>query len=502
MKKKIVLGLSAYLILLFSLGLYIVYTIQTNTTQLSNLIKLHEVEHLREHFLIQVKRVQSDIAMKHTRHPREFERVVFDVTEMEKPIRVCYGCHHAEPVQAGLNDLRDSTRRYKEAVSRTLTLSADSSRLAEEEDIAIQAGDALTEKVRAMVNLTTERLQVKTEKVLKDISRAKYIVGILLSGGMLLYLGLATIFVRGFTTPLNRLLEATRILKSGNLDHRVQGLKDEFGELGSSFNEMSDAIRGQVRQMRETEQSLAKANRDLRRAQEQMVRAETMAALGTLSSGISHQLSTPLSVILNMTQLMKHDVRDSPEVLKDLEVLEYEANQAIKVTRSLLGFTRTANAVKEHVDVNKIVEDILKIMEFQTAEKLVKVKQGLAPGLRPIYANSANVRQVFLNIILNAIQAMPDGGELVVTSGRNGSGTGGGVEVTVADTGSGIPAENLEDIFQPFFTTKKDGTGLGLAITYGIVQEHNGSIFVESEVGRGTTFRVILPQGEFSEART
>ena len=158
--------------------------------------------------------------------------------------------------------------------------------------------------------------------------------------------------------------------------------------------------------------------------------------------------------------------------------------------------------MKEPVDVNKVVEEILKIMEFQTAAKYVKLKRALAPDLRLIYANSANVRQVFLNIILNAIQAMPNGGELVVTSGDCRSDETNGVEVVITDTGVGIPKADLENIFQPFFTTKKDGTGLGLAISYGIVQEHNGSIFVESDVGRGTTFRVVLPDGHFPEART
>ncbi len=501
MKKKIVLGFSTCLVLLLSLGLYILYTVEGSTTQVSHLIKLHQVEHLREHFLIQIKRVQSDIALRHTHHPRNTERVLSDVAEMERPIRVCYGCHHAQPVQAGLDELRDSTHHYKDAVSRTLTVDASPARLAVEEDVAIRAGDALTDKVRAMVNLTNERLQIKTERALKDIARSKYVVGGLLCVGMLLYLGLAALFIRGLAKPLSRLLEATRSLKSGNLDHKVEGLKDEFGELGSSFNEMSGAIREQMRQMRETEQTLEKANRDLRRAQEQMVKAETMAALGTLSSGISHQLSTPLSVILNMTQLMKHDVKDSPGILKDLEVLEYEANQAIKVTRSLLGFTRSTNSVKEPVDVNKVVEEILKIMEFQSAAKYVKLKRTLARGLCPIYANSANIRQVFLNIILNAIQAMPNGGELAVTSGDWTSDGTNGVEVVIMDTGVGIPKEDLENIFQPFFTTKKDGTGLGLAISYGIVREHNGSIFVESEVGRGTTFRVVLPDGQPPEAQ-
>ena len=384
---------------------------------------------------------------------------------------------------------------YKDAVERVLILQAAASRLSKEEANAFRAGEVLIEKVHEMVAFTNARLNAKTEKALGDITRSKNVLYVLLAMGPLLSLGLATLFIRGFTTPVNRLLEATRSLKTGNLDHKVEGLKGEFGELGSSFNKMSDAIKEQMLRMREAEQTLEKANQDLKLAQQQMVRAETMAALGTLSSGISHELSTPLSVILNMTQLMKQEVKDDPALLKDMEVVEYEANQAIKITRSLLGFARSTKSKKERVDVNQVLEDLFKILEFQPAAKSVELKKSLATDLRLIHANSGQIRQVFLNIILNAIQAMPDGGELHISTARRGPEACEGVEIIIRDTGKGIPKEDIENIFQPFFTTKEEGTGLGLAISYGIVKEHHGDIEVESEVGKGTTFRLSLPEG-------
>jgi two-component system NtrC family sensor kinase len=502
MKKKIILGLSAYSVLFLFMGLYIVYTIHIGTAKLNDLIRLHQVEILREHFLIQIKGVQSDLALKHTRYSIKFETMLRDVRDIEQGIDVCFGCHHSAAVQAGIDDLRDSTHLYKDAVSRVLTLHASAARLAEEEHIAFRAGEVLTEKVRDMVAFTNAKLNAKTEKVLRNLTRSKNVLYVLLAMGPLLSLGLATVLICGFTTPVNRLLEATRSLKSGNLDHKVEGLNGEFGELASSFNEMSDSIKEQMLRMREGEQTLEKANQELKLAQEQMVRAETMAALGTLSSGISHELSTPLSVILNLTQLMKQDVKDDPALLKDMEVLEYEATQAIKVTRSLLGFARSTKSNKERVDVNRVLEDLFKILEFQPAAKSVKLKKRPAPDLRLIYANSGQIRQVFLNIILNAIQAMPDGGELDVSTERWISEATEGVEITIRDTGTGIPKEDIHDIFQPFFTTKEEGTGLGLAISYGIIKEHNGNIEVESEIGQGTTFRIFLPEGTPPETMT
>ena len=168
----------------------------------------------------------------------------------------------------------------------------------------------------------------------------------------------------------------------------------------------------------------------------------------------------------------------------------------------MLGFARSTRTNKELVDVNRVLEDLFKILEFQPAAKSVKLKKRLAPDLRLIYANSGQIRQVFLNIILNAIQAMPAGGELDISTGRWISEATEGVEITIRDTGVGIPKEEIADIFQPFFTTKEEGTGLGLAISFGIVKEHHGDIEVTSEVGRGTTFRIFLPEGTCPETMT
>ncbi|MBE0569769.1 MAG: HAMP domain-containing protein [Deltaproteobacteria bacterium] len=501
MKKKIVIGLAVYSILFFFMGLYIVYKIQIDTAKLNDLIQLHQVEILRENFLIQIKRVQADLALKNSRFSRSVDTMVLDIQYMQNVVDVCFGCHHAPAVQAGIDDIRGSIQRYRDSLDRVLDTRSDASRLAEEESGALRDGEVLIEKVSDMVALTNDKLKAKTKQTLYDIGESRNVLYLLLAMGPMLSLGLAATFIGGFSKSVNRLLEATRILKAGNLDHRVEGLKDEFGELASSFNIMAGSIKEQMRRMREAEQTLENSNRELKQTQEQMVRAETMAALGTLSSGISHELNTPLSVILNLTQLIKADAKDNPSLLKDLNVLEREANQASKVTRSLLGFARSAKSVKERVNVNQVLEELFKIIEFQPSARMVRLRKNLARDLRLIHVNSGQVRQVLLNVILNAIQAMPEGGDLEVSSANRSSDVQEGVEIVFSDTGSGIPKEHIDKVFQPFFTTKQDGTGLGLAISYGIVQEHQGRIAVESEVGRGTTVRIFLPEGTPSETR-
>src|SRR5512140_2969532 len=153
MNKKINLGLTAYSVLILFMRLYIDYTIHVGTARLNDLIRLHQVEILREQFLIQIKRVQSDLTLKHTPYSRKFEVVLRDVRGIEQVIDVCFACHHSPAVQAGIDDLRDSTRLYKDAVSRVLTIDASPARLANEEDLAFKAGDVLTGKVHDMVAL-------------------------------------------------------------------------------------------------------------------------------------------------------------------------------------------------------------------------------------------------------------------------------------------------------------------------------------------------------------
>jgi signal transduction histidine kinase len=473
MRKKIIVGLAVYSLVFLLCGVYIIITIESARAKLGTLLTLHQVEILREHFLIQIKRVQSDLSLRDTPYERGFDAAVTNIMNMERIVDECSACHHSAEVAERIEDLSAQTNRYKEALSRVLTMRANAARLAVEEDNAFRIGEELGERVGTMIAITSSRLEERTSKALGEIAQTKYILYVLVGVGPFLSVGLALVFLGGFTRPLNSLLEATRKLKGGDLDHRVEGLADEFGELGASFNEMAYSLKKQMHQMQRTEQ---------------------MAALGTLSSGISHELSTPLSVILNMAQLARQDMQGNPALVKDLEVIEYEANQAIKIIRSLLGFARSTKAKTEEVHVNDVLESLFKIIEFQPQAKSIRLVRELDPDLPPVLAGTGQLRQVFLNVILNAIQAMPQGGELKVVTRTRADHVFDGVEIVVSDTGVGIPRHQIERIFQPFFTTKEEGTGLGLAITYGIVREHNGRIDVESAVGRGTTFRIFLPR--------
>ncbi|MBI5576499.1 MAG: HAMP domain-containing protein, partial [Deltaproteobacteria bacterium] len=346
---------------------------------------------------------------------------------------------------------------------------------------------------------------------LKD--RSKHTVYGFLGVSVALAILAFAVTIRAVARPVDAFVKGIKSVADGKFQDKIAiRSKDEIGYLADRFNGMIDRLNEMnmekdrhlaeladfndrlEERVREATGGLARANRELKSAQEQMVRAETMAAIGTLSSGISHELSTPLSVVLNMAQLVKQDVRDNPGLLKDIEVIEYEANQAIKITRSLLGFARSAKSKKERSNVNDVLRELFKILEFQPRAKSIALVKDLDSAVMPILAGAGQLRQVFLNVILNAVQAMPGGGELRVVTRNIREPHFEGVEIAVSDTGVGIPKDQIKKIFQPFFTTKEEGTGLGLAITYGIIREHNGKIEVESEEGKGTTFRIFIPK--------
>ncbi len=495
MKKRIVIGMFVYSLFFLMGGGYLVYTIETARERLDRLITLHQVEILQEHYLIQIKRVQADLLLKDTPYARRFDTMVSHIRGMGHIVETCFDCHHSGEVQARIEGLWKQTQIYENALSRIITIRANAERMAREEENAFRIGEGLTEQVGTMIAFTSSRLGERTQQALDEIGRTKTLFYLLMATIPLLSGILVVVLIRGLTRPMEALLQSTRTLTTGDLDHRIEGLKDEFGELGDSINEMAGALQEQIRRIEQTKEELAKSNQELKAAQEQMVRAQTMASIGTLSAGISHELSTPLSTILNMVQLVKQDVRPETPLAKDLAVIEYEANQAIKITRSLLGFARTSRTKAEAVDVNGVIEELFKIIKLQPQAKSTTLVKDLDATLAPIHAGAGQLRQVFLNVILNAFQAMPGGGELWVATRKIGDGTFEGVQVTISDTGVGIPEEQRKQVFQPFFTTKEQGTGLGLAIAYGIVQEHNGKIEVESEVGKGTTFRIFFPAG-------
>jgi PAS domain S-box-containing protein len=227
----------------------------------------------------------------------------------------------------------------------------------------------------------------------------------------------------------------------------------------------------------------------------QLSQADKLSSIGLLAAGVAHEVNTPLAVISSYAQMLSKQLHADPKKAELLEKITRQTFRASEIVNNLLNFSRTSGTEFGDVDVNKVITDTLALLEHQFRTSRVRVEDDLTPGLPPIQGNTGRLQQVFLNLFLNAKDAMPGGGTLKVHTAN-----GNGVRVTVADSGTGIAQEHIHRIYDPFFTTKttsnngqKRGTGLGLSVTYGIIQEHAGQIHVESRPGEGTTFYVDFP---------
>jgi signal transduction histidine kinase len=226
------------------------------------------------------------------------------------------------------------------------------------------------------------------------------------------------------------------------------------------------------------------------------VQADKLSSIGLLAAGVAHEVNTPLAVISSYAQMLAKQVADDPRRSKILDKITTQTFRASEIVNSLLNFSRTATRELAPVDLRKTITDTLSIVEPQMREVRVVTEVKFDPEASLVLGNTSKLQQVFLNLFLNARDAMAGGGKLTVQTRVVEHPEGeAAAEIVVSDTGAGIDPEHLKRIFDPFFTTKgpKHGTGLGLAVTYGIIQEHSGKITVESKPGQGASFHVELP---------
>jgi signal transduction histidine kinase len=225
--------------------------------------------------------------------------------------------------------------------------------------------------------------------------------------------------------------------------------------------------------------------------QEQLKKAERLAELGTVASGMAHEIGTPMNVILGRAEYLMNRVKEEP-IKKGLQTIVTQVERITKVMNQLLSFARRQAPERRPLDLKAVVENSIEIFQERLARNRIHVELQKDEQCPPVLADADQMSQVLINLIMNAVHAMPEGGTLRVGMERANE----MVMLTVADTGHGIPPEVAKKVFEPFFTTKEfgKGTGLGLTVVKGIIEEHQGAIAVESEPGKGTTFTILLPQ--------
>jgi signal transduction histidine kinase len=231
---------------------------------------------------------------------------------------------------------------------------------------------------------------------------------------------------------------------------------------------------------------------DVRALTEQLIRADRLAAMGELTVGVAHEVRNPLGIIRASVQLMEEADCDKARVVGAAQVIKQEIDRLDRVIKALLDFGRPAAPTMRPVAVDQVLEDVALFSRTFASRACVEVVENYASDVSEVMADPEQLKQVFVNLISNAVQAMPEGGTLTIDTGQRND----FVFVRFSDTGAGIPPEVLGKVFDPFVTTRDDGTGLGLTIVHRIVDDHDGHMEVTSEPGVGTTFTVWLPAAQ------
>jgi two-component system, NtrC family, sensor kinase len=279
--------------------------------------------------------------------------------------------------------------------------------------------------------------------------------------------------------PIGRIVAMSRKVISGDMTARV-GIRPP-GDLGL----LCQAIDAMVEAVSRRETQLAQA------ARQQISRAEKLASIGRLAAGVAHEINNPLTGVLTFAHLLRQKPHMTAEDQQDLDLVIHETTRAAEIVRGLLDFARERPTMMEPLDLNDVVRRTVRLIANQKKFEHIAIEEALRNDLPEVRGDVNPLQQVILNLALNACAAMPRGGKLTIATGCED----GRVLLRVTDTGCGIKEELLEKIFEPFFTTQPvgKGTGLGLSVTYGIVEQHDGTIEVQSKEGQGSTFTISLP---------
>ncbi|MCG6916607.1 MAG: HAMP domain-containing protein [Deltaproteobacteria bacterium] len=332
-------------------------------------------------------------------------------------------------------------------------------------------------KGKELINFAQKLITIKRQRIHKVLIRTLVIPFVFLLIFITAILLTFRIVARDILQPLELIQRTTQEIARGNfaaIDYKARS-KDEIYDLVTAFNKMA---------------------REIGERQEELVQSRKIAALGTFTAGVAHEINNPLNnIYLTAEALIEDFGPEIPAEAKELVLdILFQSERAADVVGNLLDFSRSERASSEELSVEDVLKRTIKLVKNQMMLSGIQPTLKIAPGIPKIRGALRHLQQVFLNLFLNAIHAMPDGGELTVKAKPYSQNF---IRIDVKDTGVGIKAEDLQKIFDPFFTTKGvgRGTGLGLSVTYTIVKEHGGYIEVDSEVGKGSTFYVYLPIG-------
>jgi two-component system NtrC family sensor kinase len=302
--------------------------------------------------------------------------------------------------------------------------------------------------------------------------------------------------------PVKELVLGTKRISGGDLKQFIPiKTNDEMGHLATSFNQMTRDLQKAQEEIREgirnLEHKVEERTKELKATQSQLLHSEKLAAVGALAATVAHEINNPLTGVYTYIRLMERKIEQGSYREEDvetyrgyLETMRREVERTTAIVQNLLDFTRPKDPVRKQLNLVKVVEESLSLIRNKLSLNNVEVVNLMNP-LPDIMADPAHMKQVFINLMINACEAMEGGGTLTISGEYDEKENA--AKVSIRDTGVGITAENLARIFDPFFSTKEKGTGLGLSVVHGIVTRHNGNVEIDSSPGKGTNVRVTLP---------
>lgn len=347
-------------------------------------------------------------------------------------------------------------------------------------------------------------VKMSLEHLDQNIKEAKNQV-LVFSVILIIFINLVTaVFIHKLVhKPVQLLIEGANAISSGNLNYKIElNSKTEIGELAKTFNAMTEKLNKAYNEIKEwsinLEHKVNEKTEELKRVQAHLFQVEKMASLGQLAATVAHELNNPLEGILTLTKLQikrlnKNSLtkEELEEILKDLNFIAEETMRSGNIVKNLLLFSRTQTTEFKEANIEEIIEKCVILIQHHLKLKNIKLVRDYQIKEKSILCNSQQLQQAFLALMINAVEAMPNGGELKVVLTESNEDT---IDILISDTGVGIPDNIKDKIFEPFFSTKPEGKGigLGLSVVYGIISNHNGKISLESIVGQGTTFKITL----------